>query len=1294
MNSYQYRISAMNDLDRLQRAIVVYQFNNIDQFDPNDTIFGSTKTTPCAICENDKHRCPGHLSYISLEFPIFNQLTFPDTSRLIQSICPECYHLLIQNIPKVDDVLNYVSVTVRKKKEKDNGQITCEYCKKLVSPCVLPSESSIGSPIFRDAQSKMVVNPKWIEDLLNNFNDMELLGWDQSYHPRNHMTKLIPIVTNRLRLSGKAGITETAAPLTLYYKEIANVIKTLHSFTFEHDFRLLNTQNIENFIDAYVMTQTFSNLICDNSSDKRKVSNLKLIGKSQNTLKEARDSMIEQLKTKDDSIFLRGIIATSTNNSFRSVLGSHATNPCTRVNIPQSFSRILFKWYTVYKENVSEVIEWGLKQIKNDSYPRIVAIEHNGKTIRLKNSTDKISRIVAGDRVGITLRRGDQGIVSRFPIIREESCSSCKIDINKDSNDETIRFSLLICEKHNADFDGDEAQFYAHSAHTTDGESCLCNSIHSQFLSHKDGFPCVWYKGDPEYALPFIKDEKINIKNLKRSEPYSPFEFLEEYLPKDLNYDDGKIVVVNGKIDRKKYDLMDKAFFKFLCICYGNITATTFIDKCNQLANDLIRYYGVEYGNDVLSIKNIKEIDAEIDKVYEFLKSHTLSGNIDKIYESEAKIKQLIVEGFKGTWIEREGYTKKRLEELKQIIANVNIPALADGELYPIALSNNQRTLPCFPKNTIVPEMQGFSRHGIRFGMTPDVCMMSADSERKAMFNKGWEGMRRSGYLNKEINNCIGGCVLDHLGRVRTFSSIIDLNYGPVNCAPRYSTVNKLEELNISRDDFMKKYSSCKELCELYDSIKAVQKEYNNITVFKQNQLKSDEFDYAIDLQQFRRKLKKEFSLSDDDKKFIEELVSVNGWRTGHNWDYARFALYILFGSYDLTQNERDLIYKVKLITEAEGGDPVGHKAALSVSEPMQQLVLNSIHNIGSATSTQKSHVKHKIGIDRFSELFVGPIKASDKDYDATVINKVSPYEVVNIVLREPTFENSKKFADSMETFTFNQIFRVFKIEGNINVPEEIRIFYPNLNFGVTSFSTFITVEIKPSVFAGYHIPISVIMKRIVKELETVQLILATPGSEPKTVKLWLCISSTDVVSIIKKIKTKKSFPISGGMINNCSVLKNINNDTYYVEANLINDKAYAQIIRMPEVEPLLTTSNQVDRIYDSYGAIIARALHYEQFLYAARNLSATSGILGRHYRVVCAIMYETGKWTKTHRNSMIKNPCRDPLRGISFESPNKFIVECAKRAERYPIADTVAANVFGLNVRFGTGYSDIVLEL
>lgn len=1281
----------MNDKDRLQRSIVTYQYNNIDQFDPSDTIFGSTKTNPCAICENEKHKCPGHLSYIMLEFPIFNQLTFPDTSRLIQSLCPLCYHLLVQEIPENDpDPLNTISATVRKKRDKTSGTIQCQHCGKVVSPCVLPSESSIASPIFHDSQSKMVVNPKWIEDLLNNFDDMELLGWDKTYHPRNHITRLIPIVTNRLRLSGKAGITETAAPITLYYKEIAEVVKSLHSFTFEQELRLLDAQNIDKFTHAYTMAQTFSNLICDNSSDKRKTANLKLIGKSQNTLKEARDSMIEQLKDKNDSIFLKGIIATSTNNSFRSVLGGEATSPCTRVGIPESFAKIIFKWYTVYNDNVSELIEWGLKQIKNDAYPRIVAIEHNGRYIRLKNSTDKISRIVAGDRVGITLRKGDQGILSRFPIVREESCSACKIYTN---DNETIQIALSICDKIMGDFDGDEVQFYALSSHTVDAEACLCNSIHSQFLSHKDGYPCIWYKGDPKFALPLIKDEKIDIKCLKKSEPYSPYDFLESYLPKDLNYHDKKTVVKNGKLDRDKHDLMNKDFFKYLCITHGNIVATTFLDKCVQLSNDLNRYYGVEYGNDVLINKNRKQIDEKIDKMYDFLTTHTIADNMDKIYEYEAEVKELVADGLKGTWVDREGYVKERIEELKTIQANADIPTV-DGSLYPISMSNNQRTLPCFPKNVILPEMQGFTKYGYRTGLTPDSFMMTAGNDRKALFIKGWEAIRRQGYLNKEINNCVGGCVIDHLGRVKTFKSIIDMNYGSINNGPRYSTKNKLSELNMSEEEFTKKFGSCKEVCEIYKSIKEIQKEYNDITVFKDTKIDCDEFEYSIDLEQFKNKLKKEFSISDADKKFIDELTGVNCWRSGHNWDYVKLALYILFGSYELTDDERALLYKVKLITQAEAGDPVGHKAALSISEPLQQLVLHAIHHTGSATSIQHSHVRRKIGIDRFSELFTGSTKAKDKDYDATAINKVSPYEVVNIVLRDPTYEKTKAFADSMETFTFNQVFRVFKIEGNVSVPDEIKAFYPNFNFGITSFSTFITVEITPSVFAGYNIPISSIMRRIVQELGCINLILATPGSVPKTIKLWLCISSTDVNGLIKIIKNKKSFPISGGLINNCSVMKNVNNGTYYVEANLINDKAYSTIIRMPEVEPLLTESNQVERTLESYGAVIARCKHYEQFIYTARNLSATSGILSRHYRLICGMMYETGSLTKTQRNSMVKNPYRDPLRGISFESPNKFIIESAKRSEKYPIADVVASNIFGMNARIGTGYTDIVLEI
>ena len=61
------------------------------------------------------------------------------------------------------------------------------------------------------------INPIVLKNMLNNFSQIEEVGFSETYHPKNFMTNYIPIVTTKLR--PKSHMTSESV-LTGYYKTI------------------------------------------------------------------------------------------------------------------------------------------------------------------------------------------------------------------------------------------------------------------------------------------------------------------------------------------------------------------------------------------------------------------------------------------------------------------------------------------------------------------------------------------------------------------------------------------------------------------------------------------------------------------------------------------------------------------------------------------------------------------------------------------------------------------------------------------------------------------------------------------------------------------------------------------------------------------------------------------------------------------------------------------------------------------------------------------------------------------
>ena len=168
---------------------------------------------------------------------------------------------------------------------------------------------------------------------------------------------------------------------------------------------------------------------------------------------------------------------------------------------------------------------------------------------------------------------------------------------------------------------------------------------------------------------------------------------------------------------------------------------------------------------------------------------------------------------------------------------------------------------------------------------------------------------------------------------------------------------------------------------------------------------------------------------------------------------------------------------------------------------------------------------------------------------------------------------------------------------------------------------------------------------------------------------------------------------IHGKYLKNCFVSENKNMPGHYIiEANEVNNNniALQNLIFDPRVDPRGCKATTPEIFYKLFGVNEACARHYEELIFTAVNLSETSGVLHRHYKVLADGTYMTGMATYASRNSLRHMRELDPMRLTQFETAKDMVRQTLKYDDIHPVADPVAAEVYGELPIMGTGASKV----
>ena len=366
----------------------------------------------------------------------------------------------------------------------------------------------------------------------------------------------------------------------------------------------------------------------------------------------------------------------------------------------------------------------------------------------------------------------------------------------------------------------------------------------------------------------------------------------------------------------------------------------------------------------------------------------------------------------------------------------------------------------------------------------------------------------------------------------------------------------------------------------------------------------------------------------------------------------------------------------------ADGGDAVGMKAALATSEPLTQASLHAIHHAGGGGANEEQ-IRRSAGLTRFEEL-LGGNKCKDT--------------VITFKLYDDSKESCIRFANEQETFYFNNIWTRLELGICKNIPEKILKIHPDIPLAdIDINSYFITSIWNVTKISSFNIHIVDIINKLIENFNEIMFITGFVLNSTEFMA-YIYFKPTVKVEQINSLMEEWSMErsstiVHGKYLRNCFVSENKNRPGHFIiEANEVssNSLALQNLIFDERVDPRGCRTTDPEANQKLFGVSEASTRQYEELIYTATNLSDTSGVLHRHYKVLADSTFAGGDAQYASRNSLRHDRSMDILRLVQFETAKDMIQQALKFGDIQPIADPVSASVFGELPTVGTGASKV----
>ena len=877
-----YSLRLLSEIELLSRAESVYSSDSLlsKEYTLDSARFGATRASPvCSVCKQHIEKCIGHYAVIKLPFPIPVVIAQKDFKTVVSIICPVCSHLLVSKdvlaksmnlAPEVR--LAWIKKETLKLTDNQRKAVQCPNCNTRVMTISITSESPQWRfEVMTSTQGYAdQINPIQIHIMLKNFSQIDEIGFPSTYHPANFMTSFIPIVPNKLR---PKTLMSAESNVTTYYKNIITEIcpeleRIKKQLNLGSSVEIPRGQIQTDFNKNYDKLIAYYSLITDIGTQRTKDSEMNLINRRDRKYVEQTVSLLTRLKSKHNkSLWKDGIVGTRHDNSCRTVLGGATKCFIHEIQLPEHVATRMSMMYPVYAQNLEAMRQLVAQQANTLAYddgriPKVIYVHSsfNERTteVNARNALSKAALLRAGDKVGISLTNADWVLECRYPVLCEEGWAAFKV--YRDNTSPILKVPFSDLKKQGADLDGDEVQAYAMKSHLTDIECNVLYSIYRQFVSYKTGGIMTWFgQGASTGVSQMTIDRYVSVHNGKHIPSTKVIDIISKLLPPDLSYNDAKITIEKGKI-KDKCNLSDQELFKYIAFKYGNRIATDLLSRITNIAYDVIRDNGNTLGFEITIPK--KDLLTKVREIREDTRKHIFEiekttepdiiKTIKELHElanQKVYIQKLLIEGMKGTSLDENGFIKERLEEFYHMVVELDY-LIIDGARAANVLSEGTRTCCCYPRWSIDPRAYGFVDRSYTEGIDAYTHMLDCKLGRNALYIKG-QGVAKQGYFSKRIAVAVGNNVANWNHQVDDGYKIVSPRYGSIGADPRRACTLKLNNLDMSHNDFAKKYSKDKRLIELHAKINANQSRYRRLTNFVQNDNITNTFSSLYQFDQF-----------------------------------------------------------------------------------------------------------------------------------------------------------------------------------------------------------------------------------------------------------------------------------------------------------------------------------------------------------------------------------------------------------------------------------------------------------
>jgi DNA-directed RNA polymerase II subunit RPB1 len=647
----------------------------------------------------------------------------------------------------------------------------------------------------------------------------------------------------------------------------------------------------------------------------------------------------------------------------------------------------------------------------------------------------------------------------------------------------------------------------------------------------------------------------------------------------------------------------------------------------------------------------------------------------------------------------------------------------------------NERTSPYFRRYDTLPEANGYISQSFREGVHPASYLFMAQEARHGITNNALS-TAVSGEQNRNAVKTLEELLVDPQRRVMKKHQIIQLLYGDTGYDTRLSTKVRVPSIECSDKELEEMYYIPKNsISDLeFKQIQEDRNKYRDIFMkIEAHNPGRSLFDSSIDSPVDVRSVIRDIKMSYQNKNKLDVKTAyekIN--KLCNNLQYRYFnkmqeekiktPIYIqtacsLMQIYiRSTLNLKYLInediddYLLDIIIEEINirferslisyGFAVGILAAQCISEPMTQFVLDSKHRsgIGGSKTNPIVRIKEILGV-----------KSTDKMENPSMIiipnqniqtDKFKVQELANKIERVQL----QRFVNVVQCFFEkygDPIHPDFKHEHEMI--KEFEKFNPGLTPSNLS-PWVVRFELNLEQMIIKSITIENIVMSMKQYMKNIHLVYTKSTSNKPIIR---CYFKNDVLRSISDISDQQDYikTITNNILN--IIVKGIDNiirakvspilqTEIKEDGSLYKSQIYSivtdgtnlrKIFELEEVDKLKTTTDSVVELYEMLGIHCA----YKKIIYEFMNtMSGTSYI---HASIYASMMTSTGILTDTTRVGMDKRDHQSILTRMSYQNPNKAIIDAMIGNYTETIDGISSTIVVGGVPNVGTTYSTVVIN-